>query len=156
MSEMIYKAKGSDGVVKLYEHKVVLEPKGVLGRISNMGNGTKEIMIDDITSIQFKDGGFTTKGYIQFGESGHKNVSGVTKASGDANSVLFKRKQQDDFEELRERVNELRSESDNGSESEGNESSEDTAVQQLRERYAEGEISKEEYEERLAVLEETE
>ena len=150
MSDLVHEAEGANGQVELHESKIVIKRKGLLAKLGHMGKGDKEIPLSSITSIQFKDAGRLTNGYIQFGQSGYsESDGGAFDAANDENSVMFKRKQQDDFEELRERINELREQSSGVSS--GSDDS-DPAIEALREKYATGEISKEEYEERLEVL----
>lgn len=148
MPEPVFTATGKNGKVELYDSKIVIKRKGLLTKVTHMGTGEKEIRINDITGIQFKDPSLATVGYIQFGQSGYSEDDGGTfSAASDENSVTFKRGQADEFEQLRERINQLRDEHDRPSTGAG-----DSAIEALREQFATGEISKEEYEERLDVL----
>ncbi|WP_192498297.1 SHOCT domain-containing protein [Halorussus halophilus] len=148
-SDLVHEAKGANGQVELKQSKIIIKRKGMLAKLGHMGKGNKEIPISSITSIQFKDAGRVTNGYIQFGQSGYsESDGGAFDAANDENSVMFKRKQQEEFETLKEEIDDIR---ENGGDSGGRDT--DPAIDALREKFATGEISKEEYEERLAVLE---
>lgn len=150
MPEPLFVASGKNGQVELYESRIVITRKGVLGKLTHWGKGEKEIRTDDITGIQFKEPGLATAGYIQFGQSGYSEDDGGTfSAADDENSVTFKKKQLEDFETLRQKINDFRDSAGSASSDD-----EDSAIEALRKQYAEGEISKEEYEKRMSVLEE--
>lgn len=150
MSEPILVAEGHDGQVKLFESKIVITRKGLTSKLTHWRSGEKEIPISNITGVQFKDAGRITTGYIQFGQSGYSEADGAFDNAGDENTVHFKRKHQDDFDELRARIDELREQERSGG---GGGGGGDSAVETLKKEFAKGEISKEEYEERLEVLE---
>ena len=58
--------KGVAEVLVVYEDKVTITPKGVLGLMPIGLKGTKTIPFGSITGIQFKDAGTLFSGYIQF------------------------------------------------------------------------------------------
>ncbi|NEU57375.1 SHOCT domain-containing protein [Halorussus sp. MSC15.2] len=69
--------------------------------------------------------------------------------------MKFRRSQADEFETLKEKAERaIRNfnESESASEDDSPDDTDDPAIQALREKYATGEISKEEFEERMEVL----
>lgn len=149
--EYVMRVHGVNGQVELHDSKVRITRDGLMATLIAPGRGETEIPLRDIKGIQFKEGGWVTNGYIQFGGGGHKLDSGGTfDMSDEANAVNFKRGKNEEFRELREKVEKLREEARDG-DSGGSGSD---AVERLKERFAEGEISKEEFEERKAALEE--
>lgn len=82
-AEALYKIKSADGrVLKVYDDRVVLTQEGVVGMLSRGLSGYKTIYFKDITSIQFKEAGWTA-GYMEFtfpgsNDRGGGPISGVT------------------------------------------------------------------------------
>ena len=69
--------------------------------------GNKEILISQISSVQFKNTGMLTSGYIQFGFLGGTEArGGLMQATQDENSVMFNKKQQKDFESIKRAIDE--------------------------------------------------
>lgn len=67
--------------------------------------GNKEIRIGNISAIQFKEATRMTRGYLQISMSGgSEDKGGLFDAASDENTVLFKRKQQEDFEKARDLI----------------------------------------------------
>lgn len=90
MSEKKYELRGVGGLLSVYEDKVVIEIKGLLGFLSQGLAGGKTIPMDAIQSVQFKKAGSFVNGFIQFGIMGGREVQGgVFNAANDENSVIF-------------------------------------------------------------------
>lgn len=105
---MDIKAKGVNGQIELYDNKVCIRRKGVLGFLTQGLKGDKSIMISTITSVQFKQAGMLTNGYIQFAFMGGQEAkSGLFKGTQDENTVMFNVKQQPLFEKIRDAVEDL-------------------------------------------------
>ena len=67
--------------------------------------GDKEISIASISSIQWKDATWVADGYIQFAfQGGLEAKGGFFQAHSDENSVVFNRKQQAEFQAIREEL----------------------------------------------------
>ena len=92
------------GTVELLENVLVIRRKGVASFLTQGLKGEKRIPYASITSVQFKEAGFTT-GYIQFGISGGiESRRGVWDATTDENTVLFTKEAAENFRELRDIV----------------------------------------------------
>lgn len=144
----VMQASGRNGQLTLYENKVQISRKGIISTITNPFKGDKEILLDDITSMQFREPGVATTGYVQIGQSGYsESDDGLFDAASDENSVTFSKDALDDFQEIRDEIDKRRT-SDSGR------SDMDSGMEKLREKYASGEITEEEYNERKEVLDE--
>lgn len=141
---------GANGKVTLYDDRLEIS-RGGIGMIHKMQHGfkgDKEIPYDSITSIQLRKPSSVTRGYIQFGQKGYsEDDDGLMDATGDENTVLFDKGDLSDFEELRAKVRELKK-----GDVEESTGSMDGAMEKLRERYADGDIDEEEYEQRKEIL----
>lgn len=92
------------GTVELLENVLVIRRKGVASFLTQGLKGEKRIPYTSITSVQFKEAGFTT-GYIQFGISGGiESRRGVWDATTDENTVLFTKEAAEQFRKLRDIV----------------------------------------------------
>lgn len=101
----ILDVKGVNGQIQLYEDHIVISRKGTLGFLTQGHKGRKSVFIRQISSVQFKDPGLATNGYIQFAFlGGQETKGGLFNATRDENSVMFKRGQRKDFERLRDEV----------------------------------------------------
>jgi hypothetical protein len=106
--------EGKSGVtVELNNGRVIIRhPRGLKGLLQDpqRGRGDKEIPISSVTAVQLKPVGWATSGYIQFAYSGStESKGGVFNAVKDENTVMFDKKQQPRFEELKNRILEAQS-----------------------------------------------
>ncbi len=86
----VYQMKGVNDLLEVYENKLVITPKGVMGFLNKGLKGQKEIPFRSITAIQFKKAGSMTKGYLQFTIPGGKeSKSGLMAAVRDENTFMF-------------------------------------------------------------------
>lgn len=98
----IMKADGHNGQIELYKDRLVIKRKGFMSKLTHGFKGSKEIRLNRISSIQLKEAGMITSGYIQFSFSGGKeNTDGLMDATKDENSVVFTKKQQTDFKKIK-------------------------------------------------------
>lgn len=103
---MLKEAKGVNGQLELYEHKVIIRRKGKLALLTQGLKGDKEILISQISSIQFKKPR-TTNGYIQFAFlGGFEAKRGIFQATEDENTVVFSKARQHDFEVIKSMIEE--------------------------------------------------
>ena len=92
------------GTVELLENVLVIRRKGVASFLTQGLKGEKRIPYSSISSVQFKEAGFTT-GYIQFGIAGGiESGRGVWDATKDENTVLFIKEASAEFHRLRDIV----------------------------------------------------
>lgn len=105
MSEVKFYLKGYNGQLSVYENKVVIERKGLLGALTNGLSGAKTIPMDSITTVQLKEASAMVNGYIQFGLLGSvERGGGVYDAVGDENAVIILRKSNDDARRIRDYI----------------------------------------------------
>lgn len=105
MSDSMLTAEGYNGDLELTETVVRIRRKGLLSVLAQGFKGDKEILISQVTSVQFKPANFWLNGYIQFAfVGGLENLGGLMSAAEDENTVLFKEGQQPAFERFRDEV----------------------------------------------------
>ena len=101
-------AKGTNGTLVVKENTIEIVRSGLNARLLGL-RGNKEILIKNITSIQFKQPGLLTNGFIQFAFSGSsESKAGVFDATKDENSVVFAKSELKSFERLKNIINEKR------------------------------------------------
>jgi len=106
MGTILKEVKGNNGILELEEDKIRIKRKGFIALLSHGAKGDKEIMIDHISSIQFKKVGITS-GYIQFAFLGGTEAKGgLLQAGQDENTITFTKKQQPDFEAIKSMIEE--------------------------------------------------
>ncbi|WP_346309006.1 DUF4429 domain-containing protein [Limnohabitans sp.] len=89
----IHTMKGVQDLIEVFEDKVTITPKGILGFMNKGLKGTKTIPFSSITAIQFKEAGAMFSGYLQFTiPGGNENKGGVFSAASDENSFMFAEK----------------------------------------------------------------
>lgn len=100
-----YGVVGRNGQIKLTRKRVIIYRKGFWGFMSQGVSGGKEIPINRITAVQFKEAGGITTGFLQLSIlGGIESAGGVFNAANDENTVLFEPHQQKDFEEVKRYV----------------------------------------------------
>lgn len=100
--------KGTNGTIIVKDDTIILQRSGFNARLLGL-RGNKEILIKNITSIQFKSPGMLTNGFIQFAFSGsQESKGGVIDATKDENSIVFTKSEKGNFEKIREVINERR------------------------------------------------
>jgi hypothetical protein len=89
----VFTMKGVQDQLEVYEDKVTITPKGILGFMNKGLKGTKTIPYSSVTAIQFKEAGAVFSGYLQFTiPGGNENKGGVFGAASDENSFMFAEK----------------------------------------------------------------
>ncbi len=101
---MLYKFKGSNGKIELYENKIVI----IRNAFSTFPRGAKEIYIKKLTGVQIKKPGLTA-GYIQFIFSGSKEIksSKIMDSAYDENTVIFQSNGYQNALVLKQKIEEL-------------------------------------------------
>ena len=91
----------------LFEKKIRICRKGFNQFTLHGLKGDKDIFIKNLTGIQFKPAGNLTNGYIQFDFMGGQQAGGgLFQAAMNENTVMFKKSQQEDFEKIKELIEE--------------------------------------------------
>lgn len=100
-------AQGINGTLILGKGFIEIKRKGFVAFSTQGLKGNKKIAIKHISAIQFKPVGTFSNGYIQFSFiGGTESKSGLFGAAMDENSITFKKKQQPDFEKIKEKIEE--------------------------------------------------
>lgn len=144
------RVSGVNGTVTLYDGRLEISHKdiGMLHKMQHCFKSDKENPYESITSMQLRKPSSVSRGYIQFGQSGFsESDDGLLDATFDENTVLFDKGSVSEFEELRAKVRELKK-----GDVEESTGTMDGAMEMLRERYDEGDIDEEEYENRKEIL----
>ncbi len=98
-------ASGVNGQIELQDHKITIKRKGALGLMTQGLKGDKDILISQISSIQFKEAGPFFNGYLQFAfVGGHDSKGGLWDATRDENTVMFNLDQQSSFSAIKSAV----------------------------------------------------
>jgi hypothetical protein len=88
--DAVYTMRGVQDLLEVFEDKVTITPKGVLGFLNKGMKGTKEIPFASIVAVQFKEGG-ALSGYLQFTiPGGNESRRGIWAATQDENTFLFR------------------------------------------------------------------
>lgn len=86
----IYTMKGVQDLLEVFEDRVTITPKGVLGFLNKGIKGTKEIPFRSIVAVQFKEAGAVFSGYLQFTiPGGNESRGGILAATKDENTFMF-------------------------------------------------------------------
>lgn len=98
-------ADGHGGQVQFDGQYVTITRSGFLARATH-GKGEKRLHISQISAVQWKPAGAMVNGFIQFTVPGGNEARGgfgqqTMSAAKDENSVIFTRKQQPQFDQLR-------------------------------------------------------
>ena len=85
----VYKITGVGGELEVFEDKLTIAPKGILGALNKGLKGTKTIPFTSITAVQHKKAGLTS-GYLQFTlPGGNESRGGVLAAASDENTFMY-------------------------------------------------------------------
>jgi hypothetical protein len=85
----IYTMKGVAEILEVFEDRVAITPKGILGFLVKGLKGTKMIPFYSIMALQFKKSGLTS-GYLQFTvPGGNESERGVFAAASNENTFMF-------------------------------------------------------------------
>ncbi|MCP1289824.1 DUF4429 domain-containing protein [Chromobacterium sp. S0633] len=95
------KASGINGQLELSGDLLLIKREGILAKAAFFGKGEKAVKVDALSSVEFKQAGWLSRGFIHFVFPGSKTLGGnVDAASKNENAVIFSKKQQADFEAL--------------------------------------------------------
>ena len=98
----LHTVRGVQDLLEVYDTKLTITPKGVLGFLNKGLKGTKEIPFASITAMQLKKAGLT-RGYIQFTvPGGNESRGGIFSAVRDENTFMFVREHNDLMAEIKD------------------------------------------------------
>jgi hypothetical protein len=98
-------AQGWNATLYVYEDKIeIVRKEKMLLFFANFTLGDKEIPISNISAINFKRAGDIVGGFIRFSSPGAGEIKNV---NADENAIVFTKKQQDDFLEAKDTINNL-------------------------------------------------
>jgi hypothetical protein len=95
---------GVNGQIVVDDNWVTIKRKGAIAMLSQGIKGDKKIPISNIISVQFKNANAMVNGYIQFATASGESARGISQATSDENTVMFKKSQMADFENLRDHL----------------------------------------------------
>jgi len=85
-----YSMKGVQDTLEVFEDRLTITPKGVLGFLNKGLQGTKTIPFSSIKAVQHREAGWIANGFLQFTIlGGTENMGGVFSAAKDENSFIF-------------------------------------------------------------------
>ena len=100
-------AQGINGKLVLGKGYIEIVRKGAMAFLTQGVKGSKKIAIKQISAVQFKPAGLMFNGYIQFSFiGGAESKAGIFNATMDENTIMFKIKQQPEFEKIKEKIEE--------------------------------------------------
>lgn len=95
---IVHSMKGVQDLLEVFDDKVTITPKGILGFMNKGLKGTKTIPFRSISAIQFKEAGLMFSGYLQFTISGgNESKGGLLAATKDENTFIFAKKENNAF-----------------------------------------------------------
>ncbi len=100
-------AKGINGSLIVNDKFIEIVRKGFMAFATQGLKGNKRIAIKQISAVQFKHCGIFTNGFIQFSFiGGQETKSALVGATHDENTIMFRKKQQPNFEKIRNFIEE--------------------------------------------------
>ena len=110
-------ADGSNGSIEANEDGIKIKRKGFANFLTQGIQGEKFLPYSSIRAVQFKEAGGWMAGFIQFSTVGSiDRPGGILEATKDENAVLFEKKQQGNFEAVRNLIEDkMRSRAKEGS-----------------------------------------
>jgi hypothetical protein len=109
MAKLVMKAKGVDGEVELMDDRIVINRPGIWNAIMFKFDTHREIPFSGISEIKFKTPFAIMVGKIDFVMAGGTVFIGRKQSTVSPTAVKFNKKQQKEFEVLKEKVFELMS-----------------------------------------------
>ena len=83
---------GVQDVLEVFEDRITITPKGVLGFLNKGLKGTKDIPYRSIVAIQHKAAGSILSGFLQFTiAGGNESKGGILASARDENTFMYKR-----------------------------------------------------------------
>jgi len=94
----IFTMKGVQDLLEVFDDKVLITPKGILGFMNKGLKGTKTIPFTSISAIQFREAGAIFSGFLQFTiPGGNESKGGLVAAAGDENTFMFAKRENNEL-----------------------------------------------------------
>lgn len=106
MAKLIASAKGVDGIVSVYNDRVVIDRKGIWNFFKYGASASREIPIVALSEVIFRKATFVTVGEIEFVRSGNSSDD-RRETKNVFNGMKFLKKHQPRFELIKEKVFEM-------------------------------------------------
>lgn len=98
----VLRAEGVNGQIELDGNRLRIRREGVVALLGHGLKGDKEILVERITAIQFREAGAIVNGYLQLSFMGGREAQGgAFEAALDENTVMFTATQEPGFRRLR-------------------------------------------------------
>lgn len=105
MDDILKKVEGVNGQIELWKNKIIIKRSGFRSFLTQGLRGDKEILLNQISSIQFKIPSTFTNGFIQFSFlGGTEYKGGFLNATQDENTVFFNTSQSEDFKNFKKMI----------------------------------------------------
>lgn len=94
----LFYLKGHNGQLEVFEDKIIISRKNLLGFATQGLSGNKTIPMSAIQSVQFREGGVVVNGFIQFTVmGGRESQGGVFNAANDENTIMLRMGEQSEL-----------------------------------------------------------
>jgi hypothetical protein len=105
LGDLLKEVKGMNGQIELWTNKIIIKRRGFTSFWTQGLRGDKDILLNQISSIQFKDPSTFTNGFIQFSFlGGAEHKGGLLDATKDENTVFFNASQSEDFKYFKKMI----------------------------------------------------
>lgn len=105
LSEKKFELRGQGALLTVFDDKITIETKGLMGLINRGFSGAKTIPMKAIQSIQLVKANALANGFLQFGIMGGRELrGGVIGAVSDENSIVFKKGMNEKAEAIKDYI----------------------------------------------------
>jgi hypothetical protein len=113
MADVVFEVSGHNGSITLCEDRVIIKHGGLFGVMTQGFSGAKEILLDQVTSVDYREPSLLAVGFLRVLFPGAESSrSGTDALAHDENTVLFRGGHRADFQKMKGlidgRVKELR------------------------------------------------
>lgn len=100
--------EGYGGTIEITDDALVLTRSGLMAKISGAGTAPRRIPFGAISAVTFTDASWATNGWLQLGLGGQAPPTLTQRTvSSDPDTLMFRKKDNDRFIELHERIKEI-------------------------------------------------
>ncbi len=103
----VFGVEGHNGSIQLHEDRVCIKHSGVFGFLTQGFSGTKEILLENITSVDFREPTIFAAGFLRVLFPGAEHASGGAEGlARDENTVLFRGGHSEQFRKMKALIDE--------------------------------------------------